>query len=1855
MNPYEESFSQQLQANREVFADLAKQETTDLQSQVQQSFSAGAMENPDDYARRFKLGKQIGVSASTVAADPLFAEIAAKRKSVDFQDITLNSPATAKFLANVENSTLAQDDVTGLRGLEYLLKAVPQAYQGGVQQREEGMIGYRRLLGQATPEDEAKLAEMSAQPATDYGATTFGAKVATGTAEQLPNLVGGAGKAFIGGATGAGGGAVVGAGIGAIGGGAPGAAAGATAGAVRGGVLGAKAGYAFDTFQQEAGGAYNELSQIKVDGQPADPNAVKAASVIVGAINAGLEMTSVETVLKNSPLGKYAARNAMKAALQNPTVQKKLASIGAKIGENISTEIITEVMQEATNIVADSVVGQTVPEFDAVTKRLREIASKTFYSTILLSSAGPALNIRNDMKAVEQAKVTSEYVQSLADETATSKLAQRAPEKLQEFFQTAKDNGAQVKNLYVDARQFASYFAGQNIDPRVAADQLGVSDQLDHATQVGGDVVIPVEKIASQLGGQHIQGLMEDIRINQADMSMRQAKEFESKFGEEATRVEQDVKEKASKMAEDEKQRQALEIQIKDNIVATKRLNVNQAGVAANIGSRLLATIAARTNSSLQDIAGKYAPQFVKAELHNAGDLTAASPKLDALTKGFITQTGKVIGLTKQSDISTVLHEFAHLSFKAMQDFGQVETGLLEDHQALRQWVGAEAGKDLTVDQQEKIAEGFEKYIMEGKAPTKALKSVFQRLKKWFTEIYKALTNIGHTNVELNDEVRGIFDHLLASEQEIAIAQAAASDGPLFKDAKSAGMTEKEYASYIDLRKQRLAEAEDKLIASTMKKVGASLRKTYREERKQVVEEVTKFADQLPAYQAVEQIRKYKLKISRPFVEQFLQSNAVNEKQLTENLPNDLLVKDGMHPDDVAFRLQELGYDSGAQMLTDIAGAPSKAEYIRGEVTRRMQEKFAPLMNEEAVRAAAIEEINSNGKFEEVATELAALRRMNGLYPVSKQEFEAKAQADIAKIKYSALKPESYIRNATKAANEAQRAFAKGQYAETEQAKGRQLLNLAMYKEAKAVKAQADKAVAKLQDYATDAKTRTIISKSDETLRQDAQLSGEEFTGFMEQIDTLLNRFSVINLPNSELAKRRVALETFAANMTNAGSPIILPPSIIAIQDKVNYKEMSTAVLIDLANTVENIAEAAKSYNTLNGIEKGLTRQEAKARILNEVAKLPAKKEKTFTSSADRKSVKTGFVKGVEAFHARLIKPEFLIEELDSGKKMGPVWKMLFAPVVSAENSRLLKSKDALAKVSAIFKEYGAKDFNRTIYVKEVDATFTKLDTICLALNWGNDGNREAVMEGYKWDSKQVKAVLDTLTKQDWETCQKVWDLLESYRPEVNALNRRLTGSDIKLVEASSIKTKFGTYKGGYFPLKYDGELSYRADVNEQAANFKDLFGANWAPPMAAHGHRMMRVGSGGQKVKLDINVVAEHIDKVITDLTHFETIRDIDRLLQDKEVAGALISRIGQDQYELFRPWLSKMATDRALDTSPISKLLTRVRGGASVANMGWKISTAITQVLGYLTSVDHLGVKWAAQGLKEFYGNPGAIAAKTQFVFDRSPEMAARMKNNDRDIRDFMRRIDLSKPQNQIRNSFFYMTGLMDLGVALPTWYGAYMKEMATSNDETKAIAAADQAVRMTQGSGLARDLAGIQRGTELEKLFTMFYSYFSVLYNRGYQVANQIKREGMSALPQAAASALWLWFLPAALNELIVGRGPKDDDKWLEWLAKQEALYITQTIPLWRDVANGVLGNYGYDLTPAADVFDVTARAGKKLADGKIATPEGARAAALAAGYWTGLPIKQALITGSAIIDAADGKDVRPQDFLFSRPRN
>lgn len=207
------------------------------------------------------------------------------------------------------------------------------------------------------------------------------------------------------------------------------------------------------------------------------------------------------------------------------------------------------------------------------------------------------------------------------------------------------------------------------------------------------------------------------------------------------------------------------------------------------------------------------------------------------------TDAQTIINLYNSANLSTFLHETGHVFMNEMQklvEAGVADEQLQKDYETLKEFVGGDINSR---EAQEKLARGFEAYLREGKAPSVKLADAFSRFRDWLTAIYRTVRGL---NVEINDEVRGVFDRVLASENEI-------------EEAKQFYRAKKSLVDLIPVTKaqrQKVLKAKD---ASDEE----ALRKTVKERlniylrlqggKAAIREQAEKEIDSTPVYQAIKE------------------------------------------------------------------------------------------------------------------------------------------------------------------------------------------------------------------------------------------------------------------------------------------------------------------------------------------------------------------------------------------------------------------------------------------------------------------------------------------------------------------------------------------------------------------------------------------------------------------------------------------------------------------------------------------------------------------------------------------------------------------------------------------------------------------------------------------------------------------------------------------------------------------------------------------------------------------------------------------------------------------------------------------
>lgn len=532
---------------------------------------------------------------------------------------------------------------------------------------------------------------------------------------------------------------------------------------------------------------------------------------------------------------------------------------------------------------------------------------------------------------------------------------------------------------------------------------------------------------------------------------------------------------------------------------------------------------------------------------------------------------------------------------------------------------------------------------------------------------------------------------------------------------------------------------------------------------------------------------------------------------------------------------------------------------------------------------------------------------------------------------------------------------------------------------------------------------------------------------------------------------------------------------------------------------------------------------------------------------------------------------------LDAGKPDGLMKTLVYRPLLHAERGEIEKTAEAVKDMSRIHEEHwkkGELEGFKTdkVHIVSRGRDMTRDEILSFALNQGTETNRQRTREGFNLTDEQNAEIKSHVDKKMADFAQAVWDHMDKYWPEIVGLQQKIAGETPKKVAASGVAYSFGNYKGGYYPLVYDHTRSADALKNVDARNalYKSM-----GPAVAHtdHGFTESRLRNYVAPVKFDSNVIFTHLQDVIHDLNYRQAIVDVNGFLRQRDTREAIINAIGLDGYKTIGTHLKWVAS---ADSEPIhlaDRILRRLRFTGTTAMIGLRPLNFPMDISGNLISaIQDIGPMQMTSAIKDFVQNRDA---NVKFVEEMSPRMAKRATYRDRDLMDMGKRFH--GQESVMQHFIFWGASKADEAVSFPLWLSVYNKSLDKFGQRT-AIDLADEAVTKAVGSGSILDQANIQRGSELKKIFTWWYSWSGMQFNRMWadgKIAGLAYDKGNigTALTVLGTSALYGWALQGVnenfWREFFRNSQGENDDKRNTRIAQRMLMQGVGYVPIARDI--------------------------------------------------------------------------------------
>lgn len=1061
----------------------------------------------------------------------------------------------------------------------------------------------------------------------------------------------------------------------------------------------------------------------------------------------------------------------------------------------------------------------------------------------------------------------------------------------------------------------------------------------------------------------------------------------------------------------------------------------------------------------------------------------------------------------------------------------------------------------------------------------------------------------------ISDEVRDMFDRMLAHEEEMELRAEAAD-------------VREETARLLDaleLKGARRQEIEG-LITAAKDEAAERLRRARDADR---LEQRRAWTREAREQMEREQVYVTRRAICRTPID-LAGFNDVNGEELGRALVGKLpgaaaWREGGVEPEVFAA---EQGYGSAAAMARDIIDSPTPEERVRQLVDKRQAEHDAlfdadeylfgreQLAEQRERIAEALEAKVQAVTAEQRHRREAAGRTVSGEEAIpapddcadcgsaarrlaGRDRLRARARAVLDKRPMGEeVMPEQFRRAASRWMREERRAILRGDFGKALQANCRTRINIELAR----------------QSAERRGMLRTLEKKAKEFLEMDRADSDARFA-----VLVLSQNIGLFNPTRGMLAdaggKGWENVEAFAARMREVG--------LMGAEDALDrelfmtsraWKGMKWGEFRPYAETMRMIMHMERESRTAE-TASGRVALEARAReIADSIHENNTRRE------PEARTERNEAVELLKKFHAAHLKADTVA--LLDGDIMGAAWRAIVRPVSDAAGKRaerLRRERDVLRKLFSVYSRRELEDMKgKRFTVPGIPDAITKEQALSVLLNSGSAGNLRRLMAGRNLAEEQIRAIVDTLDERDVRFAQAVWDYFETFGKEISDLEESLTGVRPEAVEARPVQTRFGLLRGGYYPVACDRELSARpVDTDRLGTQTGGMF------PSLSRGPLKQRQAVGlGTPLSLSLDVIPRHVAETVHMLTFRRPVTEAAKILRRREVNGAIRETAGVAAAEALDGWLRHVAGERPA-RGGWDRAASWARKNAALYTMGFRLSAMLARMTGLLSPVAEIGPHWALRGVVDSYGR-GSPLDVCRTVMELSPMMRDRIMSADREVFEVSSR--LMEPDSSSRasdpfarmKSFMETRGSVPMGwvrmyfADLPIWNGAYARALKENGgDIAEAVLYADAVVERARAGGAARDLAAVRPGWEPGRLMTMFYSCFSALYNlSARRVAMFDMRRDAAAVYRLATLALPTWFAEPALMGALPGGGPDarnvgdktDAEDWIVWGAKEAFFHPAGMVFDMREAASPESWQDAFD-----SAMRFGARAGKALQDG------------------------------------------------------
>ncbi|HDG9760978.1 GNAT family N-acetyltransferase [Acinetobacter nosocomialis] len=892
----------------------------------------------------------------------------------------------------------------------------------------------------------------------------------------------------------------------------------------------------------------------------------------------------------------------------------------------------------------------------------------------------------------------------------------------------------------------------------------------------------------------------------------------------------------------------------------------------------------------------------------------------------------------------------------------------------------------------------------------------------------------------------------------------------------------------------------------------------------------------------------------------------------------------GENPDVVA---EMFGYESGDALIRDLLNSPSPKQKIDELTDARMVVQYSEFFDQQSIIEAVEAALHNDVRARMLSAKMAALNGLLGRKSALNEAAKTVAQDIVQRQKIKDIRPHVRAQDDARLGRMANEAFRRGETVEAARHKRNQLVQFYATKYSYDAKDQIQKhldlikkvfgnneKLSKNRDFDFVTAARGILGKYD---------LGRESTNYEHQLE-LIRKYD----------------PTTYAEIQNIG----------ALPENQNYRELTLEQFNAVMAAVETLWHRSKENKIWHTTNEAFEREQVREELIQQTGgkKSVEKIQQTLLGRDKTAELKAKFME----LGASAKRVDQVVTWLDGGAS-GKFRTYLINPMQDALAKYRIEKAKMLKDVVDIFEGFGKLDNSKIAAPELNNFTFVGKQSLLHAiLHTGNLSNKERLVLGYGWGARLEDGSVDfsawdqffsrmvkegVITKKDMDNIQKLWNLFDKYKEQAQITHKKINGRYFDELPRTPISTPFGEYEGGYVPAAYDRIRSNEQDriqdknlaENNLAALDIATTGANFTKSRADRYH---------DQLELDMSRLPSHLDKELRYI-HLELqIRQIGRLLLNKDFRNEIERILPFGVKQVFNPWLKAIANQTVDESSGVSLLdniFRTLRRNTGIAIMAGNLKNAVEQFTGFTQVAVAVPPKQLLKAQAHYFASVATREDMANNIMEMSDFMKTRFDRAADEYRYAVDEIVFQKGAIQTVKDFtmkhaYVLQTTIQRPMEMISWQAAFNHYTEQGMTQYEAVHAADAVIRQYMTDMSPEGISNLERGTPAKRMFLMFYNWFNMVWNTSMSEAKLALEASngswVQASPRLAYVALMMISIPSMLSELlgvIFAGGLKDEDdddnKWDDLSAKlalSQLKMLAAFVPYAGNVVNAAISN-------------------------------------------------------------------------------